>query len=301
VGISPNFAALSGFVNRVNIVQGRFANRFTWYGKPGALLENATTFILVQPTWRYRDFFNLGSTLEGSINQNWIFTLRGGWNLTAYLGNDHQVFDPPDYAGYQVDSSGVLRPFSVPHGLYNLWTGIAAIATPERTVKVNVSLGRASGPIFAEAAEGRAVNLFLAATWKPTQALRVDAQWPHQVITRARDGSWFSSANIPRLKLEYQLRRDIFFRYVGQYTAQKIDALRDPRSGDTLVINSTKQVRRTNTDFRNDFLFSYRPTPGTVLFFGYGASLTEPDPFSFRQLSRTGDGFFLKASYLFRL
>ncbi len=301
VGISPHFAALSGFVNRVNIVQGRLANRFTWYGKPGALLENTTTFILISPTWRYRDFFNLGSTLEGSINEQWFFTLRGGWVLTAVWSNDHQVFDPPDYSGYQVDSAGVLRPFSIPHGLYNLWSGVAAVATPERAVKVNVSLGRASGPIFAEAAEGRALNLFLAATWKPTQALRFDAQWPHQVITRAGDGSWFSTADIPRLKIEYQLARSIFFRYVGQYTSQKIDALHDPRSGDTLVINGTKQVRRTNTDFRNDFLFSYRPTPGTVLFFGYGASLTEPDPFSFRHLARTGDGFFLKASYLFRL
>jgi len=301
VGISPHFAALSGFVNRVNIVQGRLANRFTWYGKPGALLENTTTFILISPTWRYRDFFNLGSTLEGSINEQWFFTLRGGWVLTAVWSNDHQVFDPPDYSGYQVDSAGVLRPFSIPHGLYNLWSGVAAVATPERAVKVNVSLGRASGPIFAEAAAGRALNLFLAATWKPTQTLRFDAQWPHQVITRAADGRWFSTASIPRLKIEYQLARSIFFRYVGQYTSQKIDALHDPRSGDTLVINGTKQVRRTNTDFRNDFLFSYRPTPGTVLFFGYGASLTEPDPFSFRHLARTGDGFFLKASYLFRL
>ena len=301
VGISPNFAALSGFVNRVNIVQGRFANRFTWYGKPGALLENTTTFILIQPTWRYRDFFKLGSTLEGSINQNWIFTLRGGWNLTAYIANDHQVFDPADYASYQVESGGTLRPFAVPHGLYNLWTGIAAVATPERTWKVNVSIGRASGPIFAEAAEGRALNLFLAATWKPTPTLHFDAQWPHQIITRARDGSWFSSANIPRLKVEYQLTRDIFFRYVGQYTAQKVDALRDPRTDDTLVVNGTPRARTTSADFRNDFLFSYKPTPGTVLFLGYGASLTEADPFSFRRLYRTGDGFFLKASYLFRL
>ncbi len=301
VGISPDFAALSGFVNRVNVVQGRFANRFTLYGKPGALLENATTFLLVQPTWRYRDFFNLGSTLEGSINDNLILTFRGGWNVTTYLANDQQRFDSPDYSGYQVNSSGVLRPFAIPHGLYNLWSGILALATPERAVKVNVSIGRASGPIFAEAAEGRAWNIFLAATWKPTSTLRFDAQFPHQVITRVRDGSWFSTANIPRLKVEYQLTRDIFFRYVGQYTAQKIDALRDPRSGDSLVVNGTPRPRSTTTDFRNDFLFSYKPTPGTVVFFGYGASLTEPDPFSFRRLSRTGDGFFLKASYLFRM
>src|SRR5439155_597767 len=36
VGISPDFKASSGFVNRVNVVHGRLFNRFTRYGKPGA-------------------------------------------------------------------------------------------------------------------------------------------------------------------------------------------------------------------------------------------------------------------------
>ena len=54
-------------------------------------------------------------------------------------------------------------------------------------------------------------------------------------------------------------------------------------------------------DFRSDVLFSYKPTPGTVFFFGYGASLDEPDAFRFRGMKRSGDGFFLKASYLYRL
>ena len=56
-------------------------------------------------------------------------------------------------------------------------------------------------------------------------------------------------------------------------------------------------------DFRNDFLFSYKPTPGTVFFFGYGASLTEPSAFALRPgaLRRVADGFFLKASYRYRL
>jgi hypothetical protein len=301
VGISPDFAALSGFVNRVNIVTGRFFNRFTWYGKPGALLENTTTFIGVEPTWRYDDFLKLRSTLEGGISQQWIFTLRGGWGVNAFWSNTHQRFDSLDYATYQVDAGGTPAPFVVPHGLYNLWTGIGAFNTPNRALKLNVSLGYASGPIFAEAAEGRALNVYLALAWKPTQALRVDGQWPHQRLTRARDGSWFSTANIPRVKVEYQLTRDIFFRYVGQYFAQERDALRDPRRGDPLIIGNNPQPRATQTEFRNDFLFSYRPIPGTVLFFGYGSSLSEPDPFSFRQLSRTEDGFFLKASYLFRM
>lgn len=301
VGISPDFAARSGFVNRINIVHGRFFNRFTWYGKPGALLENATTFIGLEPTWRYDDFFDFKSTLEGSINERWLLTLRGGWGLNAFWQNVHQRFDPPQYQSYQVDSSGTLVPFVIPHGRYNLWGGTVGINTPNRALTASVNVGAGQGVIFAEAAESRGLNAFLGITWKPTSALRVDGQWVHQRLSRAEDGSWFSTANIPRLKIEYQLRRDIFFRYVGQYTAQEIDGLRDPRTGEPLVVNGAAQPRRTDTEFRNDFLFSYRPTPGTVLFFGYGTSLTEPEPFSFGRLSRTGDGFFLKASYLFRL
>jgi len=301
VGISPDFAALSGFVNRVNIVQGRFANRFTWYGKPGATLENATTFILALPVWHYRDFFKLGSTFEGNINEQWLFTLRGGWGVNANYQNAQQRFDPPDYAGYQVDSAGTLIPFVVPHGRYNLWGGNIGFNTPNRALTLNANVGAGMGVIFAEAAESRGLNAFVGVTWKPTNAVRVDGQWTHQRLTRAADGSWFSTANIPRLKLEYQLTRDIFFRYVGQYTAQQIDALRDPRTGDPLVVKGQFQPRHTDTEFRNDFLFSYRPIPGTVLFFGYGSSLTEPEPFSFGRLTRTGDGFFLKASYLFRM
>src|SRR5712692_649688 len=231
VGFSRDFSAQSGFVNRVNVVQGRIFNRFTGYGKPGALLENATTYILIQPTWRYQDFLNLRSTLEGNITQQLQLNIRGGWFVSALWSNSHQVFDPPDYAGYQVDVAGTPVPFAVPHGLYNLWGGIAALSTPNRTLKMDLSLGRVSGPIFAEASEGRALNLFLALAFKPTSSLRFEGQWPHQVIRRAADGSWFSTANIPRFKVEYQLTRDIFFRYVGQYFAQDQAALVDPING----------------------------------------------------------------------
>ncbi|HYT63486.1 MAG TPA: DUF5916 domain-containing protein [Gemmatimonadales bacterium] len=298
VGISPDFKASSGFVNRVNVVNGRLFNRFTRYGKPGAALENATTYLLIQPTWRYDDFFKFRRTLEGSIQQQLQFTLRGGWFVTALWQNLHQRFDSADYSGYQVDSGGTAVPFVVPPGLYNMWGGLGAISTPNRAVKADVSIGYVSGPIFAEASEGRALNVYTALEWKPTSSLRFAAQWPHQRITRARDGSWFSTADIPRLKIEYQLKRDIFFRYVGQYTAQRRDALRDPRTGDSLIVSGNLPPE---PEFRNDFLFSYKPMPGTVLFLGYGSSLTEQDPLSFRRLSRTADGFFLKASYLFRM
>ncbi|PYO99711.1 MAG: hypothetical protein DMD61_06360, partial [Gemmatimonadetes bacterium] len=137
--------------------------------------------------------------------------------------------------------------------------------------------------------------------FRPTPALRIEARWVHQRLTRAQDGSRFSTANIPRLKLEYQLTRAIFVRYVGQYLAQDQVALRDPHTGQPLFVNGNVARASVTNDFRNDVLFSYKPVPGTVLFVGYGASLTEADAFQFRNLSRTDDGFFFKLSYLLRM
>jgi len=239
--------------------------------------------------------------LEGTLGETILLTLKGGWGVNANWQNNHQRFDPPDYANYQVDSSGTPIAFTIPHGLYNLWSANAGFNTPNRALTFSANAGAGQGAIFAEAAEGRGVNTFLGLTWKPTNGLRIDGQWVHDRITRARDGSWFSTANIPRLKIEYQLNRDIFFRYVGQYFAQERDTLRDPGNGNPLIIGGNPQPRQSVTDFRNDFLFSYKPSPGTVFFFGYGSSLSEPNAFGFRDLRRTSDGFFLKASYLFRM
>jgi hypothetical protein len=53
--------------------------------------------------------------------------------------------------------------------------------------------------------------------------------------------------------------------------------------------------------FRVDALFSYQPTPGTLVFAGYSSILAEPQGLRFGNLRRTNDGFFLRISSLFRL
>ena len=55
-----------------------------------------------------------------------------------------------------------------------------------------------------------------------------------------------------------------------------------------------------DNQFTGDVLLSYRPTPGTVVFLGYGAALDEPEAFRFRRMARGEDRFFMKLSYLFR-
>jgi hypothetical protein len=301
LGVERTFQDTSGFVNRVDYVAGRTYNRFSWYGRPGALVEQLTGIVGFAPIWRYRDVGRLGKTIEDTLQNFWIANLRGGWQVNLTLSLNHFSFDPAAYAAYQVDRTTDTIAFAVPHGLYHLPAAALAVNTPNRAVSGSVTAGYGAAAIFPEASAGREVTLRAVAAARPTPSLRLEARWVHQRLTRARDGSRFSTANIPRLKVEYQLTRAIFVRYVGQYFAEDQVALLDPRTGQPLLVSGSAAGPVVTNDFRNDVLFSYKPTPGTVFFLGYGASLTESEAFRFGNLSRTSDGFFLKASYLFRM
>ena len=304
LGASPDFEAGSGFVPRNDVVLGSLFNRFSWYGAPGALVEQITTFFGPSMIWRYEDFWKAGSTFEGAFEDSWQLTFRGGWGATARFAQSHQRFATADYAGYATDAAGT--PFAIPHGLYNLWTAEIGAHTPNRALTVGAEVEAGSTPIFDEAAEGQGWSGNVTAAWRPTHAIRVEASWVYVRINRAADGSRFSVSQIPRLKLEYQLSRSMFFRYIGQYVSEERTALRDPRTGGPIFIEDEPGIwlpapAETSNDFRNDVLFSYKPSPGTVFFLGYGALLREPNAFEFSDLERSSDGFFLKASYLFRM
>ena len=52
---------------------------------------------------------------------------------------------------------------------------------------------------------------------------------------------------------------------------------------------------------RADWLLSYLPSPGTVIFLGYGTALDATDTFRPGSAERTSDGAFVKFSYLYRV
>ena len=111
---------------------------------------------------------------------------------------------------------------------------------------------------------------------------------------------------IPRVKVEYQFTRSIFLRAVGEYDLSEHDDLRDEtRTFYPLIISGKKALATRSAQFHADWLFSYQPNPGTVLFLGYG-SLANADPnplerFNYQPLVRASDYFFVKYSYLFRM
>ena len=309
-GITEHFQAHSGFVPRTGIITAAAFNRFSWYGAPGALIEQVNSFTGFRPLWLYNEFPK--RTLEGGVSTSWIAQLRGGWRANADIGNSHQRFEPATYEGYRVVRSGfptdtfLLGP---PRSLYNLWAVSGGFSSPNRALSYGLQAGYGGAVLFAEAAEGRRAFAVASVNWRPTSFARFEGSLVREQLDRASNGTRFSTATIPRFKAEYQLSRAIFLRYVGQYIAQNREALRDasgefpllPSSLGVSIFGGTDAV--VTNDFRQDFLFSYKPSTGTVFFLGYGASMTEPSAFAFDRahLNRVNDGFFLKASYNYRL
>ncbi len=311
-GVHPEFVTRSGFVNRTGVVEPSFTNRLTAYGAPGNLLENFNTFIRLNGVWKYHDFFDLESPLETVVSARSTFTLRGGWRPSITPAWETAAFDPLFYQQYYVETSsgGVTDtiPFAVPDRVNDVFALGASIATPEFpgfSASVGVNLGGEVAYFEPQRADHWALNATL--NFRPTDQLRVELRYAYDALDRERDGTRLSTAHIPRLKIEYQISRPIFVRFVGQYVSQERDDLRDPATDDPILIQNPETGEFAPAagfainDLRVDWLFSYRPNPGTVIFVGYGASLIEPGGFGFAGLERVQDGFFVKVSYLFRM
>jgi hypothetical protein len=143
--------------------------------------------------------------------------------------------------------------------------------------------------------------------WRPTDRVRVNARYLEQRYHRYSDGSLVRLQWVPRLKLEYQALRPLFVRVVGEYNGLRRDALRDDsRTDDAILIRTgsdsfVRAARQERSGVRADWLIAYQPSPGTVVFAGYGSTLRSDRFFQPRELRNQSDGFFVKLSYLLRI
>lgn len=309
IGIHQNFSAWNGFVPRTGYVQPSLANRFTIYGRPGALFERYNVFVSTSGLWLYDDFFKGKSLLEDKISASNEFLLHGGWSLNLNPTLASFAFDPRQYASLVVPGTQPFQytPFVPSPRITTLVVG-ARVNTPiYQQFDASVSTSTGSDVDFTETSRVHRLDAGASFNWRPTDKLRVNGSYVSSMLTRRADDRVTTRIRIPRVKLEYQLARPVFVRFVGQYATTTGDTLvRDPRTSLPLFTPGGsagfQNVLRTPvTAFRVDWLFSYRPTPGTVFFAGYGSSLTEDDPLAFSKLRRVNDGFFVKASYLFRM
>jgi hypothetical protein len=304
---APDFRAAAGFISRQGIVNGFFQNQISLYGKPGALVEKWTGDVQIQTVWNYDSFFDGAQALERKLHFDSNLFFKHGWHSAGSVLVERYGFDPAIYSNYAVLGAGGPHPI-MGQTLPNL-DFLLSLDTPRvRGVSANLFVIWGRDENFFEWASANIVYSTANLAWRPTERLRVDLSHNLQSFARRTDGSYVGIRRVPRVKVEYQATRHIFVRYVGEHATNYQDALRDDsRTGLPIVfvardgtIMPASAVRTRS--FRNDWLFSYQPRPGTVLFAGYGNTLSNPGTDQLRRdLRRTRDGFFLKLSYLFRM
>lgn len=305
LGLGNTFAADNGFVSRIGVVEPSISNRLSMFGAPGAILEKFNAFLTTNGVWRYNDFFARKSLLEDHASLNGSFTLRGGWSLGVTPTISSYAFDPSayltDFTGTDPENAEQFQPSPRITTFLTAWK-----ASTPTFAKYDASVGVTTGNDvdFLETSRVHRVGYNANVNLRPTQQIRINATYQTSTFTRRSDGARSVSTRIPRIEADYQVTRSIFLRVVSQYSASSRSALLDPRTGNVLLVEDdstlTPSIAAVANGLRTDWLFSYRPSPGTVFFLGYGNSMTEPVALAFDRLRRTQDGFFVKASYLFQ-
>jgi hypothetical protein len=306
-----DFVTRAGFVSRAGIGHMNGNARYTFFGAPGAAVESISPSVSLDGTWTYDQFVRAGEVQDLKWNFGLTAALRGGWQLSGALLVETFGYDSTLYTTYRIEErapGGVgldTVPFTGTPHLPNFDYSLNLSTPIRKYFDANLSVIWGKDENFFEWSNANVDIGTFTLNVRPNERFRVNFIYKEARYVRRTDGSTVDVERVPRLKVEYQLTRSIYVRYVGQYTAVRTDSLRDDsRTNAPILICTTTCVRSAPVDsnsFRSDFLFAYQPVPGTVFFVGYGATQIENDAFAFHGLQRTTDGFFVKVSYLFRL
>ncbi|NNE68805.1 MAG: hypothetical protein HKN29_00425, partial [Rhodothermales bacterium] len=310
MGFHEDFNAEAGFIQRTGIAHVSLVPRMTFFGDEGSVVESFTAGLTFDGTWDYDRFTAGNGPNDRKLHFNTAYAFRGGWSGNTSIFYESFKYPAGLYTNYFVapaQPGGAPTPYVGVNRLINLgfWS---RMQTPRwRQFSGSLFLVGGRDDNFFEWASADILFVTASLNWSPTDQLRVNLLYNHQQYIRVTDRSNVGLHRVPRLKVEYQVTPSLFVRVVGQYDSNFVDALRDDsRTNRPILVlqddGSYEPIpaRRSNS-FRADWLLSYRPTPGTVLFLGYGTSLSEPSTYRFSDFTRLSDGFFLKLSYRWRV
>ena len=310
--IAPNFVAASGFISRPGLAVATIDHHVTRYGRPGAAVESWTGDVLVRGRWAYPHLMSGRVPDDQFLHFTSTWQVRG-WTLSAAFYLESFGFDSAYYSSrykLQHTAGGVTDtvPFIGTPRIPN-YDFLVDLHTPQFR-RFNASLlvlPALQDENFFEWAPAWIIFIQAGLDWRPSDRIRVNATYLHQQYWRKTDGTTVGRDMIPRVKVEYQVARPLFVRVVGEYAAHWQDSLRDDsRTDDPILIRDpdtgvyVRAGAKASNALRLDWLASFTPSPGTVLYAGYGSSLAEAEPFAFRGIHRVRDGFFVKVTYLIR-
>jgi hypothetical protein len=300
--IHPEFRTESGFLRRTGDAQVFSAGRFMFYGEPGALLERSSLELRYDSYYGHDEFWGGSSAYEWEVEAHPSLSFRGDRNLSFVIRNGYYRFQPEIYSEYQVETSdGGLESFSVPDPLKNMYAfAIMPRIRINNPMQLNGRVYFREVPIYVEASQGFEFLVEPVISFRPTSSLLLDFSHLYSRINRQHNDTIFSTTNITRLKLKYQFSKPLLTRAIVQYNLSDRDTLRDPASGQPLVIEGERYDAVAEGTVEGQFLLSYEPSPGTIFYVGYSFFREGPHTYDPTQMTPMADGLFVKFSYLFR-
>jgi|TARA_B110000263_G_C15311954_1_gene514017 hypothetical protein len=305
-GYHGDFNPAVGFVERGDYVTISAGPTRRFYGKEDAFLQQLSLSYRLTGNWNYDDFISKNKPDDRRMYPSFSMQFKGGWRFTNFTWIEYFGYPEKFYTNYYIRSNNEFVSYIGTDELYNIGA-MFELTTPQlESFSASFKYGFGRDPNYDEWAPGDLYLIESKIKWNPTDQIRLYLRYNQQKNFRPSDNSLVSESRTPRVKIEYQISSSIFLRGVIQYTSRYRDSLRDNSRTESPIyfknedgdFNLSVPVETNN--IQADFLFSYRPTPGTLLFFGYGSFLTEPSRFRFQSIDRQSDGYFLKVSYLFK-
>ena len=305
-GYHNEFNPEVGFIERGNYVTITTGPTRRFYGKKDAIVEQLILSLRLTGNWDYSGFTNGNSPDDRRLYPSFAIQFRDGWKLTNFTWIETFSYPESFFTNHYIKTSSGFTSYKGTPDLFNIGV-MMELSTPQLDrISGKIKYGFGRDPNYDEWAPGDISLIESIIKWNPTDQIRMMIRYNQQQNFRPSDGSLVSESRTPRIKMEYQITPTIFLRGVVQYTSRYRDTLRDnsrtelpiyfkDSNGDFVAASSVE----TN-NIEADFLFSYRPMPGTLVFIGYGSALTEPRRFRFDSVQRKSDGFFMKVSYLFQ-
>ena len=309
-GTSPDFRTQSGFISRTGVTNAVLDNHYTWFQERGSAFDNLTLDIQGSDSWQSANFARHGDAQDKKLHVSLSSSLQGGWGVGAAVYWESFGFDDKLYSGYRIERTIGSRIDTI------AFAGTPRVPNRDYVITLNTpKFSSFSGSLlyifgqdenFFEWAQADIYYVSAALSVRPTDQIRIDGTYDYSAYRRRTDGTQVGRTVIPRVKAEYQLTQAVFLRVVGELDGSEQDDLRDEtRTGFPLIINGKKALASKSRTFRGDLLFSYQPTPGTVMFLGYGGQADgradSRSRFQFAPLIRDADHLFFKLSYLFHL
>ena len=305
-GFHTDFNPAVGFLARDDYVTLSSSVARIFYGEKDKLVEKLNLSLRLSGNWNYLAFASNDPPEDIRLYPGFSMQLKGGWRISNFTWIEKFGYPKQFYTNYYLKSKNGFIAYSGTEALANYGMMFTLFSPQKEKFSGNITVGYGRDPNYDEWAPGNITAIESSLNFTPNDQIRLFILYNQQHNYRPSDGSLVSSNKRPRIKVEYQITPSIFLRGVIQYDSRYRDALRDNSRTElpVYVQNSDGDFSKTEQLYQNDvtadFLFSYRPNPGTLIFIGYGSALTEPDALKFRSMTRQMDRFFLKLSYLFQ-